>query len=96
MVEKWRDMMFRKHVAYRQCFLGDNGELTPAAKIVLADLAKFGALTTGPTVVSPVSRQTDVPASFQRIGRGEVVQRVWRFLRLPINQLFTIEENHHD
>lgn len=79
---------FRLHVAYRQCFLGDNGELTPAARIVLADLAKFANVTETPTVISPVSRVTDVPATMQRVGRGEVFFRVWRYLRLPINAMF--------
>lgn len=78
---------FRKHVAYRQCFLGDDGNLSAAAKIVLADLAKFGGLQTGPTVVSPISRVTDVPATMQRLGRGDVVYRIRRFLRLDVNQL---------
>jgi len=85
--------MFRKHVAYRQCFLGENGELTPAAKVVLADLAKFANVTSTPTVVSPVSRVTDVPATMQRVGRGEVYFRVWRFLRLPVHKLFEVQEN---
>lgn len=78
---------FRKHVAYRQCFLGDNGELTAAAKIVLADLAKFGGLQSGPTVVSPISRTTDVPATMQRVGRVDVFFRIWRYLRLDTNRM---------
>lgn len=88
----WQNRLFKRHVAYRQCFLGDDGELTPAAKIVLADLAKFANVTDTPTVVSPISRQTDVPATMQRVGRSEVFFRVWRFLRLPINQLFDVKE----
>jgi hypothetical protein len=88
----WQHRLFKRHVAYRQCFLGENGELTPAARIVLADLAKFGNVTVSPTVVSPVSRVTDVPATMQRVGRGEVFFRVWRYLRLPINQLFDTME----
>lgn len=87
--------LFRRHVAYRQCFMGENGELTPAAKIVLADLAKFAAIHS-PTVVSPVSRVTDVPATMQRVGRADVLNRVWRFLRLPTDQLFDIEANGND
>ena len=93
MISEWRDRMFRRSVAYRQCFLGPDGELTPAAKIVLADLSRFASLASGPTVVSPVSRQTDVPATMQRVGRGESVQRIWRYLKLPINKLFEIEES---
>ena len=81
------EIMFRKHVAYRRCFLNDAGELTPDAKIVLQDFAKFAGMGDTPTVVSPVSRQTDVPATMQRIGRSDVVNRVWKFLRLPINKM---------
>lgn len=88
----WQDRLFRKHVAYRQCFMGENGELTAAGKIVLADIAKFANVTNTPTVISPVSRVTDVPATMQRVGRSEVFFRAWRFLRLPVHQLFEVEE----
>lgn len=92
MIKNWRDRLFRRHLAYRQCFLGPDGELTPAAKIVLADLAKFGGVVTGPTVVSPMNQQTDVPATMQRVGRGEVFYRIWRYLRLSPNQLYETQE----
>lgn len=87
----FQDRIFRKHVAYRQCFLGDDGQLTPAARIVLDDLARFAGVGET-TVVSPINRQTDVPASFQRVGRSDVFFRVWRYLRLPVHQLFEIRE----
>lgn len=92
----WQNRMFKRHIAYRQCFMGDNGELTAAAKIVLADLAKFANIPDTPTVVSPVSRVTDVPATMQRVGRAESFYRIWRYLRLPINQLFEVQENNDD
>lgn len=95
-MNRLQNLLFRKHVAYRQCFLDDNGELTAAAKIVLADLAKFGGVTETPTIVSPVSRQTDVPATMQRVGRSEAYWRIWRFLRLPVHKLFEIEETTHE
>lgn len=88
-------LMFRKSLAYRQCFLGEDNELTPAAKIVLADLMKFAAMGT-PTVVSPVTRTVDTHATAQRVGRGDVVSRVMRFLRMPLNQLFEIEDVRDD
>lgn len=91
-----QNLLFRRHVAYRQCFLGDDGQLTAAAKIVLADIAKFANIANTPTVVSPISQTTDVPATMQRVGRSEVFFRVWRYLRLPINQLFEIEETRDD
>jgi hypothetical protein len=86
-----QEIFLRKHLAYKTCFLDDRGELTQAARVVLADLAKFASVGS-PTVVSPMQQQTDVPASFQRIGRGEVLSRVWKYLRLPINRLLEIEE----
>lgn len=92
MIDAWRDRVFRRSLAYRQCFLGPDGELTPAAKIVLADLAKFANLSGGPIVVSPVGRVTDVPATMQRAGRAEPVLRIWRYLKLPIGNLYDIEE----
>lgn len=88
-----QDLMFRRSLAYKQCFLGEDNELTPAAKIVLADLAKYAGMG-APTVVSPVTQQVDTHATSQRIGRGDVVNRVWRYLRLPIHKLFEIEASH--
>jgi hypothetical protein len=86
------EILLRRSTAYRQCFLDDKGELTPAARIVMADLARFCCATETTTVVSPTSRQTDVPATMQREGRREVFTRMWRTLRLPINKLYEIEE----
>lgn len=91
----WQTRMFKRHVAYRQCFIGDDGQLTPAAKIVLADIAKFASVM-NPTVVSPITQATDVPATHQRIGRGEVLHRLWRFLHLPINKLFEVQQENVD
>jgi hypothetical protein len=82
-----REKLFRKHLAYCRCFLDDKGELTDAAKIVLQDLARFSGYGTTPTVVSPVSRQTDVPATMQRVGRMDTLNRVWKFLRMPVNKI---------
>lgn len=88
----WRSLLFRKSLAYQQCFLDEQGNVTPAARIVLADLAKFAGLAAGPIIVSPVSRVTDVPATMQRAGRAEPLLRIWRFLKLPIHQIYEIEE----
>ncbi len=91
-MNKLQELFFRKRLAYQQCFLDDKGNLTAAAKIVFADLAKFSGVAESIIVVSPVSRQTDVPATFQREGRREVFTRLWRMLRLPINQVFDNED----
>lgn len=90
-------VMQRKNLAYRQCFLGDKGELTPAGKIVMADLMRFCAVGQTTTVVSPISRSTDVPASFQREGRREVFTHVHALLHLDINRMYEIaQENSND
>lgn len=81
------ERMFRTSLAYRQCFLDERGELTPAARIVLADIERFASLKAGPTVVSPVSRNVDPLATQQRVGRADVWWRVWRMLRLDINKI---------
>lgn len=91
-MKQWQARLFRRHVAYQQVFLGENGELTPAAKIVLADLAKFAGLGDLQAVVSPISRTVDVPATMQRLGRADAFLRIRRYLRMDVSRLFdTIE-----
>ena len=83
-----RARLYRRHLAYQACFLDEKGNLTDAGKIVLDDLQKFGGVLTGLTVVSPIQRVTDVPATMQRVGRADVFNRIWRYLRLPAHKLF--------
>lgn len=85
--------LLRKNQAYRRLFLGDDGQLKPDAKTVLEDLAKFAALASGPTIVSPISRQVDPLATHQRIGRGEAVLRIWKMIDLPINDIYAMRED---
>lgn len=83
--------------AYRRLFLGDDGKLTEDAKLVLADLSRFCRLYRPTTIVSRVSGQTDVPASFQAEGRREVALRIKAHLDLDDSDLFNASEgNSHD
>ena len=72
--------ILKRRQAYRRVFLGDKCELTEDAKIVLADLAKFCRAQRTVAIVSPLSQQTDVPATFLAEGRREVWWRIWQFL----------------
>lgn len=85
------ERMFRTRLAYQRLFLNDDGQLKPEAAIVLADLARFASID-NPTVVSPVTRQTDIPATHQRIGRGDVVRHTLKRLKQsPSAMLETLE-----
>lgn len=68
------------------------GKLTPDAELVLADLARFCRWYRHQTVISPTSKQTDVPASFQAIGRREVYARVIAHLHTDDADLFRNSE----
>ena len=68
--------------AYQRLFLGDDGKLNADGELILSDLARFCRLNTSTTVVSPVSRQVDVPASFQAEGRREVIQRILSYVHV--------------
>lgn len=79
--------LFRTSLAYKQCFCDANGELTPAGRIVLADIERFAGVINGPAVVSPVTRTVDPLATQQRVGRGDVFFRAWKMLRLQLNRI---------
>lgn len=78
--------------AYRRLFLNDDGSLKPDAEAVLKDLAKFCRLHRSSIVISPISRQTDVPASFQAEGRQEVIHRILAHLHVDDADLFRLTE----
>ncbi len=91
MIDRIQQILNRRR-AFRRCFLGEDGKLTPDAEIVLADLARFCRLHRSTTVVSTVSRQTDVPASFQAEGRREVILRILANLHVDDADLFRLTE----
>ena len=78
--------------AYRNVFFGNDGKLSPEAEAVIADLARFCRLHRPTTVVSTVSRQTDVPATFQAEGRREVLLRILGHLHVSDADLIRLSE----
>lgn len=91
MIDRLQKILNRRG-AYRRLFLGDDGKLKPDAEAVFADLARFCRLHRSTTIVSTVSRQTDVPASFQAEGRREVILRILGHLHVDDADLIRITE----
>lgn len=89
MIDRIQKILNRRQ-AYRRLFLGDDGKLTPDAEVVLDDLMRFCRWYQSTTVVSPVSRQTDVPASFQAAGRREMLSRLLAHLHVDDADLLRI------
>ncbi|MFP3799447.1 hypothetical protein [Paraburkholderia sp. SIMBA_027] len=77
----------RRRKAYAQCFLDDDGNLTPAARAVMTDLAHFCRVYRSTAIVSPVSRSVDTHASMLAEGRREVWNRVFSILRITDDQI---------
>jgi hypothetical protein len=84
-----------KRRAYRRVFM-DGDKLSRDAEIVLADLMKFCRYHQSITVVSPISRTTDVPASFQAEGRREVMARILDQLHADDADLIKLERTSND
>lgn len=78
----WVSKIFRRRMSYKALFLTEKGELSPAGKIVLADLTKFCRGMTSTTVVSPTSGMVDSHASGLAEGRREVWLRIMKELGL--------------
>lgn len=92
------DRLLRRRRAYRQLFLEDDGSLKLEAEVVMKDLARFCRLARPTTVVSPISRQTDVPATFQAEGRREVMLRLLAMIRPDdaTTRKLMVEESEND
>ncbi len=84
------ESIIHKRRAYRRVFM-DGEKLSRDAEIVLADLMKFCRYHQSITVVSPVSRTTDVPASFQAEGRREVMARILDHIHADDADLIKLE-----
>ncbi len=91
MIDRIQKILGRRQ-AFRRCFLDGDGKLTPDGEVVIADLMRFCRWYQSTTVVSPVSRQTDVPASFQAAGRREVLARLLAHLHVDDADLVRITE----
>ena len=81
-----------RRAAYRRMFFDGEGRLTRDAEVVIADLKRYCRWDTSTTVISPVSRQTDVPASFQAEGRREVLARILSHLHVSDADIQRITE----
>lgn len=87
-----RRILWRRQ-AYRRLFM-DGDKIKPDAEIVMADLMKFCRYHQSVTVVSPVSRTTDVPATFQAEGRREVIARIIDHINADDADLYRLEKTH--
>lgn len=95
-VEKQIRRVLLKRQAYRRLFMDGDGKMKPDAEVVLADLLRFCRFHQSITVVSPISRQTDVPASFQAEGRREVITRIIDHINADDSDLYKAERNIHE
>lgn len=86
----------RRRKAYVNCFLDENGNLTPEARLVMADLAQFCRVYRSTVVVSPVSRSVDTHASMLAEGRREVFNRMFSILRITSDQILGEQSEAHD
>lgn len=82
--------LMRRRMAYSHVFKSDKGELTPAAKLVLLDLARFGRVLTSTSVVSPVTKSIDPIASALAEGRREMALKIFKELNVDIGDLFAL------
>lgn len=86
------ERIINKRRAYRRVFM-EGDKLSRDAEIVIADLLKFCRYHQSITVVSPISRTTDVPASFQAEGRREVMARILDHIHADDADLVKLERN---
>lgn len=86
----------RRRKAYAQCFLDEEGNLTPAARAVMTDLAHFCRVYRSTAIVSPVSRSVDTHASMLAEGRREVWNRVFSILRITDDQILAERQESTD
>lgn len=91
MIDSIQRILNRRN-AYRRLFLNEDGSLKPDAEAIIKDLAKFCRLHRSTTIVSTVSRQTDVPATFQAEGRREVILRILGHLHVDDADLVRLTE----
>lgn len=77
-----KNKLFRRRQSYRHVFMAESGQMSPAGRIVLADLTKFCRGLTSTTVVSQVSGMVDPYASGLAEGRREVWLRIMKELGL--------------
>lgn len=96
--DKWRARLrlLRLSDAYKACFCGPDGKLTPEGERVLRDLGKFSTFNGSPVRVSPITRTIDPLASMVSAGRAEVVRRVWGLIDLDPTKHASLKEPEDD
>ncbi len=95
MVREFVSRILKRTHAYRGCFQKDQ-ELTPEARVVLKDLAKFCRAHTATTIVSPVTRCVDPLATMQAEGRREVYNRILWHLKIDDADLLDTKEDTYE
>jgi hypothetical protein len=80
----------RRRKNYRDVFIGEHGDLTPAAKEVIADLKKFCRANESTFV------KGDPHASALLEGRREVWNRIANYLYLKEEEVRNLKENKKD
>lgn len=90
-----RDRLFRRRRAYQAVFTA-NGELGPAAAIVMADLAKYCHARHTSFQFSSVTRQSDALAMAFAEGRRDVFNRIAGLCNLTSDQIDRIAQQRSD
>jgi len=90
-------MIISRGRAYRTVFGGEPlMDHRKAAAIVMADLARFCRARSSTAIVSPVSRTTDVPATFMGEGRREVFNRIFYYSNLSEAEVAQLQEQGNE
>ena len=88
--------VLKRRNAWRKAFLTDEGKLSADGELMLADLKRFCRWDSSTTIVSPVSKQVDVPASFQAEGRREVLVRILAHINVDDGAIIRATERLDD
>lgn len=78
--------LLRRRGHFRTVFESDSG------KAVLADLKRFSGYMESPAVISQLRQKVDIEATFIRIGRQEMFQRIITQLNIDDAQLLRLKE----
>lgn len=79
--------ILRRRSNYRAVFESQAG------LAVLADLKRFSGFMESPAVVSSLRQKVDVEATFIRIGRQEMLQRILTHLNIDDSTLLRLKED---
>lgn len=84
------ERIFRRKLAYQECFTNGMGALTRHGEIVMADLAKFCRVHS--STATMVDGKIDPVAMALAEGRREVFNRIQQYLHLDDETLFKLKE----